>query len=438
MNREILLKSAHEDLQTKVIIKNTRLLDPVNNVDEICDIKIENGIITKIGVISDCENFEIIDGTDKITTQGFFDMHVHFREPGFEDAEDLITGSNAAMAGGYTGIAMMPNTEPSIDNVEIFRNLKIKCKDFLVDCHPIPAITRMRKGDEIVDMESLLDAGALGFTDDGTGIQKSKISLDSLIKSSNLKFPIMVHSQDNSFGNGAMNEGTVSKKHNIPGILNLVEDLMICRDIMLAEYSGGHLHIQHISTIGAVEMVRNGKKRGINITAEATPHHFSLTDMKLAILNTNFKMAPPLRTEEDRLAVIEGLKDGTIDTITTDHAPHTIEKKSLDFVKAPFGVTGLETALGVSIKYLVNNGAIDLSDLIFKLSINPRKILKLDYELVKVGKKANLVIFDTKTEWVVSEDKFLSKSVNNSYLGETLYGKIHYTINNNKIFRAKT
>ncbi|PID27222.1 MAG: dihydroorotase [Candidatus Cloacimonadota bacterium] len=437
-NNLTLTKPEYKNLPVKVLIKNGKIVDPVNGINEIKDIKIIDGVIeeiaTKIAVEDDTL---VINAEGKYISQGFFDMHVHFRDPGIEQAENIVSGSNAAMAGGFTGVAMMPNTEPCIDNKFLFNDLVSRSKDFLVDCHPIPAITVGRKGEKITEMAELVETGALGFTDDGSGVQSSESSRRALEYSKMFDVPIMVHAQDTSFEPGVMNEGFYSTLLGMAGISNLTEDLMISRDIHIAEYTGGKLHIQHISTKKGVELVRDAKKRGLKVTAEVTPHHFSLTDEKVTTFSTDFKMAPPLRAEDDLKAVLEGLKDGTIDAIATDHAPHTPEKKNVEFDFAPFGVIGLETSFAAGNSNLVKKGILTIESLIEKMAVNPRKILKLDYDLIKVGNKANLTIFDTETEFVVDRFKMKSLSRNTAFNGETLFGKVYHTINNGKIFSAE-
>jgi len=427
-------KSNHKILAEIVIIKNGTIVDSFNNKEYRSDIKIINGNISQISEnIIVGENDTIIDVEGKYISSGFFDLHVHFRDPGAGDAENIFTGSNAAMAGGFTGVALMPNTSPCMDNIHLFNELENRAKDLLVEIHQIPSITRGRKGNTLVDMDSFAENGALGFTDDGSGVQSSEIMKKAFEKGRELNKPMMIHSEDETYDIGVMNEGEVSKKLGRAGISNLVEDTMTARDIHISRHTGGKVHFQHISTKGAVNLIRNAKEEGVNVTCEVTPHHFSLTDKMVETFSTNYKMNPPLRTQEDVDAILEGLKDGTIDAIATDHAPHSKEKKSLDFDNAPFGIIGLETAYNAGIKFLVNTKVLTFMDFIKKLNVNPRNIIGLDSDLIKEGKEANLVIFDTDTTWIADKDKMKSMSNNTCYHNEEFSGKVFGVINKNRI-----
>lgn len=434
LNNLNLIKSIHKTLPEHVIIKGGTIIDAFKGKEYKSDIEIKNGKIEKIAENIDSTTATVIDANGKYISQGFFDMHVHFREPGNEQAENIISGSNAAMAGGFTGVAMMPNTNPCIDNKFIFNDIKARCRNLLVDCHPIPAATVGRKGEVITEMAELVEAGALGFTDDGSGIQSAEAMRGALEYASMFETPVMVHSQDNTLFGGHMNESEVSTMLGMPAIPNLAEDIMIARDILILEYTGGKLHIQHVSTWRAIDIIRKAKKKGLNITCEVTPHHFSLTDEKVETFSTDYKMSPPLRSREDVDAILEGLKDGTIDAIATDHAPHAPEKKNVEFEFAPFGVIGLETALSAGIKFLVEPGILTLSELVKKLAVAPRQILNLEADLLEEGKNANIVVFDTDTEWTVDRFKMKSLARNTCYNGEEFKGKVHITINNGKIY----
>jgi len=421
------------DLPQEVVLTGGRIIDSLNNNIFLADLVIRNGIITYIGLQPEYSpTAKVLDITGKYVAPGFFDMHVHFREPGNESAEDLFSGANAAMAGGFTGVGMMPNTSPAIDNAELLMLLEAKIQNHLVEVHAIPSVTSLRAGETLSDMDSLVQAGALAFTDDGSGLQKGEVMKLAMQNAAKLQKPILVHAEDESFATGVINESTVSRELNLPGISNLSESVMIARDILISETYNAPVHFQHISTKEGVELVRQAKKKGLKVTCETAPHYFSLTDENTRTLSPNFKMKPPLRADADRLAIIKGLQDGTIDAIATDHAPHRKEAKALGMLKAPFGVTGLETALAVSVKYLLEPGLLSLGELISKLSIGARKILGLDFDLLKPGKAANLAIFDLNTSQQFDSTKGFSKSINSPFNGENLPGKICAVINKNR------
>lgn len=422
-------------LPESCLLKNSNIIDTHNRNEYVADLRIKNGIICEIGAnLTLNKNEQVFDLTGKYITSGFFDLHVHFREPGLEQAEDVISGCNAAMAGGFTGVAMMPNTTPAMDQIKLFNDLNSRGKSLLVDTYQIPAITTGREGKNIVKMEEFVKNGSLGFSDDGTGIQDSLTMKKALEIASELNVPLMVHSEDDSLKNGSINEGIISKKLNLPGISTLTEDIMIARDILISEYTEGKVHFQHVSTKGAVELIRKAKEKGLKITSEATPHHFSLDETKLLNLDTNFKMNPPLRAQDDVKAIQIGLKDGTIDAIATDHAPHTKESKQKNLENAPFGVIGLETAFGVGYKNLVQSKVLSFMEYLTKLNYYPRKILNLETNLVRTGIAANLVILDLNTKYVIKESSFKSKSSNSCFLGEELTAKAIGVINKNKIY----
>ena len=432
-----LSKPIHSELSENCLVKGGTVIDLVAGTELKKDILIVNGVIDKIeDNLEISDNCEAVDATGKYVSVGFFDMHVHFREPGNEQAENIITGTNGAMVGGYTGVAMMPNTKPCIDNKFIFNDIKSKCQNLLVDAFQIPAVTVGRKGETIVEMAELVENGAVAFTDDGSGIQKSSSMRGALEYSKMFDVPILVHAQDETFESGVMNESVNSTILGMAGIPNLSEDIMVARDILIAEYTDGRAHFQHVSTKGSVELIRNAKKKGLKITAEVTPHHFSLTDDKIETFSTDYKMAPPLRTREDVDSILEALKDGTLDAIATDHAPHAPELKNVEFDYAPFGTMGVESAFSAGMKYLVKTGVLNLAEYLAKITVNPRKILNLDYDLIKVGKKANLTIFDTDTKWTVDRYKLKSLSRNTCFHGEELDGKVYCVINNGKIFKS--
>lgn len=420
----------------KIILKQITILNPEQKLNQKNDLLIEDGVIKKIGGLKseDFKSAEVFEFENKYCVPGFFDMHVHLREPGREDEETVETGSNAAAAGGFTGVACMPNTNPDIDSAEIVRFIKEKAKDHLVDVYPVAAATLSRKGEALSPMYELFEAGAVAFSDDGNVIKNAGVLRNVLEYSKNFGTPVIEHCEDESMAGGVMNEGLTSTILGLEGIPNVAEDLIVMRDIMLAEFIGGKIHIAHISSKNAVELVRQAKKRGIKITAEVAPHHFTLTDDSIKSYDTNFKMNPPLRTRADVEAMIEGLKDGTIDCIASDHAPHSIEEKEMEFIYAPNGIVGLETQLGLVISELIHRKHITISQAVEKMAINPRKILNIPVPQIMGGETANLTIFDPDLIWTVDISKFKSKAKNSPFDKRLMTGKSIAVINNKKMF----
>ena len=420
----------------KIVLKQVLILNPDQKLNQKCDLLINNGIIEKIDGLNeaDFKSTKVIDLENKICSPGFFDMHVHLREPGREDEETVETGSNAAAAGGFTGVACMPNTDPNIDSAEIVRFIKEKAKDHLVDVYPVAAATLARKGEALSPMYELFEAGAVAFSDDGVAIKNAGVLRNVLEYSLNFGTPIIEHCEDESMADGVMNEGLISTTLGLPGIPKVAEDLVVMRDIMLAEFTGGKVHIAHISSKKSVELVRQAKKNNINVTAEVTPHHFTMTDDLLKSYDTNYKMNPPLRTRADVEAMIEGLKDGTIDCIASDHAPHAIEEKEMEFIFAPNGIIGLETELSLVMSELVHKKHLTISKVIEKMAINPRKILNISIPQIKIGEVANLTIFDPDQIWTVDVNKFKSKAKNSPFDKRLMTGKSIAVINKGKMF----
>lgn len=423
----------------KILLKQVNLLHPEQNLNEKNDLLIEDGIIRKIGGISaaDEKSAQIFEFSNKICAPGFFDMHVHLREPGREDEETVETGCNAAAAGGFTGVACMPNTNPDIDSAEIVRFIKERASKHLVDVYPVACATLARKGDAIAPMLELYEAGAVAFSDDGVAIKNTAILRNVFEYTRMINLPVIEHCEDDSLAGGAMNESYTSTILGLPGIPTVAEDLIVIRDIMMAEFTGGRVHIAHISSKNAVEVVRQAKKRGIKVTAEVAPHHFSLTDELIKTFDTNYKMNPPLRTQEDVEAMIEGLKDGTIDCIASDHAPHAIEEKEMEFIYAPNGILGLETQIGLTISELVSKKHLTISQIVEKFAINPRKILNLPVPQIKVGETANLTIIDPELIWTVDLSKFKSKSKNSPFDKRLLTGKAIAVINKGQMYHEE-
>lgn len=412
-----------------MLIKNIRLINPKTIRDEIVDVLIEDGKIKYIGTLDGTAD---INGEGLAMAPGFVDIHVHFRDPGFTYKEDLHSGAKAAARGGYTSVVCMANTKPLMDNEETLIDFLSRAKKEKINIYTIAAFTKDFKGEELVDMKRLLELGAIGFSDDGVPNTRNDIILKGMKKAKELDVPISFHEEDPALNvENGINHGSVSDEMGLFGAPSYSEDVMVAREGVLALETGCKVNIQHISSAGAVELVRYFKSRGANIFAEATPHHFSDTEELIREKETLAKMNPPLRTESDRLAIIEGLKDGTIDIIATDHAPHSDEEKEKEFLEAPSGIIGLETAFALGMTNLVKKGHLSLMELIRKLTINPAQLYKIDGGSIEEGMPADIVIFDTEEEWEVRD--FSSKSKNSPYIGEKLFGKIKYTICNGDI-----
>ena len=421
----------------KIVLKNINLFHPSENIDEKnTSILLKDGKIGKMGKITskEVEDIEVYDLSGSTVVPGFFDMHVHLREPGREDEETVVSGSNSAANGGFTGVACMPNTKPAIDSAEIVNFILEQARNHLVDVYPIGAATVRRDGEVLSPMAELYEAGAVGFSDDGTAIKSASILRKVLEYSQMYNLPVIEHCEDESLAGGAMNEGLNSTMLGLPPLPSVAEDLIVSRDILLAEYTGGKVHIAHISTKNSVQLVRDAKATGIKVTAEVAPHHFTLTDDFVKTYDTNYKMNPPLRTKEDVEAIIEGLKDGTIDCIASDHAPHSIEEKDAEFQYAPNGILGLETEIGLTFSELYHKKILNLKEIVEKLSINPRNILNIPVPKFVVGEIANFTILDLNSVWTVDKNKFKSKSRNSPFDKKLLTGKSIAVVNNRKMF----
>ncbi len=416
-----------------LLLKGGHIVDVVKKEQTKLDIIIKNGKIQALGK-NLAENFEgdVVDITDKLIVPGLLDMHVHFREPGREDEETLMTGASAAMAGGFTGVCTMPNTQPVTDNREIVEFIKDKFSDHLVDVYPIAAITLEQKGEKLVEIADLVEAGAVAFSDDGRSVMNSQVLRRALEYSSMFDVPIIEHCEDEMLAKGGvMNEGFMSSRLGLPGIPVISEQIIVSRNIKVADYTKGKIHLAHISTEGSVEIIRQAKEQGVKVTCEATPHHFTLTDEAVEFYDTNTKMNPPLCTEKDVAAIVAGLKDGTIDVIATDHAPHSIEEKELEYIDAPFGVIGLETAIGLIITELIEKHHFSIYEILDKIAVNPYKILGLEVPKIAKNKWANLTILDLHNSWTVDKNKFKSRSRNTPFQGFQLNGRAYGVFNNN-------
>lgn len=415
-----------------LVLKNAHLVSPVDNLDMIGDILIENGLIKDIrSSIKHSKSIESIDLKGKTVVPGLYDMHVHFREPGQTHKENLISGAEAAANGGFTGVLCMPNTTPAIDNPVLLRDLINRTRSNIVDIDFSVCATKSRKGEELSPILSLNEAGAVAITDDGSPISDPEILRRVFEYASQSGLPVIQHCEDMRISNkGVMNEGLISTITGMRGIPSASETSVIARDIEICSFvNGAHYHIQHISCGGSVRLLRSAKERGVSVTGEVCPHHFILTDKNCIDYDTNYKMNPPLRGIDDVEEILSGLTDGTIDVICTDHAPHTEYEKSQGFYDSPFGIIGLETAFGLAYTYLVRRDILSFNELLFKMSVNPRRILGLDDVNIKMGVTANLSVLDLNSKWIVKKNKSKSKSRNTPFDGFTLYGKPFMVIN---------
>ncbi len=409
-----------------ILIKNIRAVD--NESDRITDVFIENGKISHIDKNIDVKSDRIIDGTDLVLMPSLFDMHVHLRDPGFTHKEDVLTGCSAALAGGVTGVLAMPNTKPPCDNPETIRYIIDKAKDTGVEVYPVGCITNGMNGGGLCDYEALKNAGCICISDDGRPVENAEFMRQALEKSNENGLLVASHCEDLSIINGGiMNKGKTSEKLGVKGMDRASEDYITAREIILASSVNARIHICHVSTEGSTAIIKFAKSRGVKVTCETAPHYFLLTDELLEKRDADYRMNPPLRTPEDVRAIIEGIKDGTIDCIITDHAPHAAEEKA-DFEKAPNGVVGLETSLAATLTALYHTGEITLQKVVELMCVNPRKILGLEVPEISEGKTADLVIADINRKWTVEPEKLHSKSQNTVFKGMTFTGKPLMTI----------
>lgn len=409
------------------LIKNARVIDPSQGLDRTADILVEAGIIKKIGKI-DAEAGRVIDASGLIAAPGLVDMHVHLRDPGQTEKEDILSGCSAAAAGGVTSLLAMPNTSPTVDSGETVRYILNKAKEAKARVYVAASITKGLKSEELCDLQELHDAGAIALTDDGRPVVNTKFMARAMALAPALSMKVVAHCEDLYLADGGIiNEGVVSQKLGVKGIPAAAEDAGTAREIALAAAYGVPVHICHVSTATSVALIRDAKRRGVMVTAETAPHYFSFTQDALLQRDADYRMNPPLRTERDREAVIEGLLDGTLDAIATDHAPHTPQDKA-DFEKAPNGSIGMETSLSAALKFLVHTGRMTLSEVIEKMSCAPARILGIDAGTLKAGAPADIVLFDLNERYTADPEKLHGKSKNTPFKGMELKGKVKTTI----------
>jgi dihydroorotase len=410
-------------------ITNGRIIDPSQNLDQVADLWIRGETILGIGP-QQLPADRTIDASGKIVCPGLIDMHVHLREPGREEDETIATGTAAALAGGVTSVACMPNTEPALDSQAAAEFVYLQAERAgNANVFPVGAITKGRKGEELAEIGGLVEGGAVAFTDDGTPVVSAEIMRRALEYCKMFDKTVLTHAEDLELTRGAvMNEGFESMRLGLRGYPSAAEEVVIHRDIALAEMTGGRLHVLHVSTAGGVDLVRRAKRRGVRVTGEACPHHITLTDKELRRFDSNYKMSPPLRTQNDVEALIEGLKDGTLDVIATDHAPHAPEKKMRELDQAPNGIIGLETLLPICVLALIEPGHLTWPQLIEKLTINPARVLGIDRGTLKPGAPADVTIIDPKVEWTIDPTRFRSKSRNCPYTGWRVRGRAEAVI----------
>ncbi len=409
---------------SRILIRNGRIIDPANEIDTTGDLLIRDGKIDRIADHIETEASQTIDATGLIVTPGLVDMHVHLREPGFEHKETIASGTRAAAVGGFTSVACMANTDPVADSPDVIELIRAQArKDGATNVFPIGSITKNLDGEVLTDVPALLKAGAVGLSDDGKTVMDAGLMRDVLALSAKHNFPVMVHCQEHNLDVGAvMNLGETSRRMSLIGSPNAAEDIIVARDIMLAELTGGHLHVLHVSTAGSVDLVRWGKRRGVNVTAEAMPHHFTLTDAAVEEHGTDAKMHPPLRTQDDVHAVIAGIKDGTLDAIATDHAPHAPFEKAQGMLEAPPGIIGSETCVPLVFDRLIHTGHLTLSEAIAKMTCVPAKILQIDRGTLSIGAAADVTLIDPEKVATVDVTQSPSKSRNTPFDGWELKG----------------
>lgn len=416
-----------------ILIRSARIINPARGEDYVGDIAVENGKIVAMGILGSMPGARVINADGLAAFPGLVDLHVHLRDPGFTEKEDIISGCKAAAAGGVTSLLNMPNTKPCADNTEVIAEILQKAESASARVYQAGAITVGRNGVKLCDLQKLKNAGAVAVSDDGNPVKDSKCMEQALIHAKELGLCVAAHCEDKDIaGEGIINEGEVSRELNVKGISSEAENIGTMREISLAKKCGAPIHICHVSTKEAVEAIREAKREGVAVTAETCPQYFCMTEKELLKRDADYRMNPPLRTEEDRLALLEGLRDGTIDAIATDHAPHTTLEKQ-DFEDAPNGVIGMETSFSAAFTCLVESGAITLPKLIEKMSVIPAKILSIPAGILDVGENADIVLFNPRETWVVNPQTLHGKSKNTPFKGKKLKGKVKYTICRGKV-----
>ena len=411
-----------------IILENGTIYDPFKNKKKKGSILIEDGVVKEVGRVSAPDNARKIDCAGKLIVPGLIDIHAHFREPGREDKETLATGARAAFSGGFTRVCVMPNTDPPLDSPEAIRFIIEKSADLPVHILPIGAITIGQKGLELAEVGEMVKAGAVAISDDGLPVQNGQVLRNALEYAQKYDVPVINHAEDIYLRNdGIMNEGGLSTRLGLPGNPDISESVMVHRDLEIADYTGGRIHIPHVSTKRSIDLIRRYKKMGVNVTAEVTPHHIGLTEELLGEYDTHAKVAPPLRSELDRKALIKGLLDGTIDCIATDHAPHTIEEKEMDFIHSPCGMIGLESAFGLSHTVLVKAGA-STEKVVQWFTKGPAGIMGWNIVSFQIGALAEITIIDSNQKWTFKESHIQSKSKNSPMVGMKFTGKVIGTI----------
>lgn len=413
-----------------LLLKGGRVIDPAAKLNQVCDVLIEDGIIQKVGLDIRADQAEVYDASDKIVVPGLIDMHTHLREPGQEAKEDFASGSRAGAAGGYTTVATMPNTSPVVDTAALVTSLQKRAEDVaIIHIHIIGAVTKNQEGKELAELGDMVAAGAVAFSDDGHFDPSAKVLLSAYDYLVPFNKAIINHEEDTSLvEDGAMNEGHRSAMLGFKGRPIVAEDIAVARDIMLAEYAGAYVHVAHISSGRAVELVREAKKRGVHVTAEATPHHLTMTDALVDPADSSTKVNPPLRTANDVNAVVAGLCDGTIDMIATDHSPHAAEEKDREYIYAPSGFPGLETAIGVLMTDLVHTGKLPLETLIERMTYAPARVFQLNAGTLREGGPADVTVIDPNLVWTVDEKKFYTRGSHSPFVGRELTGKAVLTV----------
>lgn len=419
----------------KTLIKNGRVIDPASSTDEVKDILLEDGIILKVDKDIKEEADNIIDAAGCFVMPGLIDLHVHFREPGYEYKETIRTGARAAARGGFTTVCVMPDTKPVVDSVDMVNFINEKAKDVTdINILPVAAVTAAQDGEYITDFEKLADNGAVAVSEDGTSVMNARIARQAMRLAADVDIPVFAYCEDkNLAARGVMNAGNKAKELGFFGIMNVVEDIMVARDILLAKNTGAKLHVCRCSTKDSVRMVEMAKQEGLNITAEVTPHNLILTEDDLTDDNANYKVKPPLRTKEDVEALRDGLKRGVIDVISSDHAPHNKTEKERSFVEAPFGMTGLETSVSLIMTEFVHTGILTPMQMAERMSYTPAKVINIDKGTLLEGKAADITIIDPEDEYVIDSERFASMGKNTPFDGKKVKGRVTYTIAGGKV-----